>query len=120
MTTAQTTPYLRESTDQWQSCIEACVECWLACEMCSDACLDEEPIEPLVRCIRLDRECAEMCQAAARAMVRGSDEAPAICELCATLCDRCAEECERHEHGHCRACAEACRRCAEECRRMAA
>ena len=120
MPTLETTTYLRESTHEWQSCIEACVECWLACEMCSDACLDEENVEAMVRCIRLDRECAEMCQTAARAMVRGSDEAKAICRLCAEICDRCGEECARHEADHCQACAEACRRSAEECRKMAA
>ena len=113
-------PFIRPATERFHSCIEACVECWAACEMCSDACLDEDDVQAMVRCIRLDRECAEICLAAARAMIRGSDQAAAICRACAELCDRCAEECEKHEHDHCRVCAEACRRCAEECRKMAA
>ena len=113
--------YLRPEQEQHHGCIEACVECWIACEMCSDACLDEGNVKEMVRCIRLDRDCAEACQAAVRAMVRGSGMAAELCRACAALCDACAEECERHEHhDHCRLCAEACRRCAEECRRMAA
>lgn len=113
-------PYLRPNVERFHACIEACVECWAACETCSDACLSEDDIRAMVRCIRFDRECAEICLAAARAMIRGSDQAAAICRVCAEICDRCAAECERHEHYHCRVCAEACRRCAEECRKMAA
>jgi hypothetical protein len=113
--------YIRSAQERYHQCIEACVACWVACEMCSDACLEEENVKQMVRCIRLDRDCAEACQAAVRAMVRGSESAGEFCRLCAELCERCAEECERHSHhDHCRICAEACRRCAEECRKMAA
>lgn len=96
------------------------MECWIACEMCSDACLDEEDVKMMVRCIRLDRDCADMCRAAVGAMVRGSGNAAEICRACAVACEACAKECEKHQHEHCRICAEACRRCAEECRKMAA
>ena len=114
--------YLRDAQQQHHACIEACVECWTACEMCSDACLHEENVERMVRCIRLDRDCAAICRLAAEAMVRGSDLAARICALCAEICEACGEECAKHadHHDHCRVCAEACRRCAQECRRMAA
>ena len=114
--------YLRQAQEQYHGCIETCVECWVACEMCSDACLDEQNVEQLARCIRLDRDCAEACQMAVRVMVRGGDNVAEVCRMCAAICDRCAEECEKHaaHHEHCRICAEICRRCAEECRRMAA
>jgi hypothetical protein len=121
MSAIELSRYLRSSNQEFHACLEACVECWLACEMCSDACLGEENVSMMVRCIRLDRECAEMCQAAARAMVRGSEMVAAICRACAELCEACAAECESHSHhDHCRICAEACRRCAQECRAMAA
>ncbi len=114
--------YLRDAQQRYHACIEACVECWTACEMCSDACLHEENVEKMVRCIRLDRDCAAICRLAAEAMVRGSEFAARICALCAEICDACGEECAKHadHHDHCRVCAEACRRCADECRRMAA
>lgn len=113
-------PYLRGASEKYHTCMEACAECLVACEMCSDACLSEPNVRELAHCIRLDRDCAEACAAALRAMARGSWQAPQFCALCAELCDRCAEECEKHaaHHDHCRVCAEACRRCAEECRRM--
>ena len=100
--------------------IEACVECLVACNMCSEACLHEEDIKRMVECIRLERDCADACLAALRAMSRNGALAAELCAACAEACDRCAVECERHEAEHCRVCAEACRRCAEECRRMAA
>lgn len=121
MATIELERYLRQGTREFHACIEACVECLVACEMCSDACLDEEHILAMVRCIRLDRDCAEACAAAVRAMARGGPLARKFCGLCAEACRACAEECERHasRHDHCRICAEACRRCEAECRKMA-
>lgn len=74
----------------------------------------------MARCIALDMDCAEICALAAAFMARGSDNARALCGLCAEVCQACGDECGKHRHDHCRRCAEVCRRCAEECRRMAA
>jgi hypothetical protein len=113
--------YLRDAQQQYHACIEACVACWTACEMCSDACLDDEKPGEMARCIRLDRDCADLCRLAAAAMIRGSENARRICALCAEVCELCAKECARHtHHAHCRVCADACTRCAAECRRMGA
>lgn len=103
--------YLRDAQQPYHACIEACVECWTACEMCSDACLHEPNVEQMVRCIRLDRDCAAICRLAAEAMIRGSEMAAPFCALCAEICEACAEECAKHaqHHDHCRVCAEACR-----------
>lgn len=122
MSTIELQPYLRHTNESYHACLEACLECLVACEMCADACLDEENVKTLAQCIRLDRDCAEACAAAARAMVRGGPLVKELCRACAVACEACAEECERHaqHHEHCRLCAEACRRCAEACRRMAA
>jgi hypothetical protein len=100
------------------SCIEACNECAEACEYCADACLDEDDVASLVECIRLDRDCADLCRLVASFLARGSSLSPAIARACADACDACAAECDDHELEHCRACAEACRDCADECRRM--
>jgi hypothetical protein len=70
-------------------------------------------------CIRLDRDCAQLCWAAAAFMSRGSPFLNDLCRLCAEVCGACGEECARHPQDHCQRCAEACRHCAEECRRMA-
>lgn len=114
--------YLRGKATRYHDCIEACVVCLVACEMCADACLNEQDVKMMTACIRLDRDCADACIAAIRAMSRGGPLAAELCRACATACNACAEECERHrgQMDHCRLCAEACRRCADECRKMAA
>ena len=114
--------YLRAKAEQYHDCIEACAACLAACEMCSDACLEEQNIRMMVPCIRLDRDCADACDAAIRAMSRGGPLAALLCAACADACDACAAECEKHSKmaDHCRLCAEACRKCADACRKMAA
>ena len=104
---------------KFQSCITACSDCAVQCFQCASACLDEQDVKMLVHCIKLDRDCAAICQLAVQAMASGSEFAKQICNLCATICDACAVECEKHSTlEHCKKCAEACRKCAAECRKM--
>ncbi|MFD2216162.1 four-helix bundle copper-binding protein [Metabacillus endolithicus] len=104
---------------QYKECIQACLECMEACNVCYSACLKEENIGMMTNCIRLDRECADICSFAAKAMQTNSPFAEQICKLCAEICEACGKECEQHEHEHCTKCAESCFRCAEACREMA-
>ncbi|HSF47902.1 MAG TPA: four-helix bundle copper-binding protein [Burkholderiales bacterium] len=71
-------------------------------------------------CIRLDRDCADICALAAQFMARDSSFARVVCALCADICEACGNECAKHQVAHCQEYADACRRCAEECRTMAA
>ena len=104
--------------------IEALTACAQTCTSCADACLGEEGhLSELVRCIRLNLDCADICEATARVLTRQTAFEPAtaraMLEACAEACRLCAEECERHaEMGmeHCRICAESCRRCETACR----
>lgn len=96
--------------------IESLQKCASACEMCADACLDEDNLSKLVHCIRLDRDCADICATALCLLVRDSSYTEPVIEICEEICAECAEECERHNHDHCRQCARACRRCEEQCR----
>jgi uncharacterized membrane protein len=102
-------------------CIEQCFACALTCTSCADACLAEERVRELVRCIRLDLDCADMCEATGRLLTRQTSSEPQLTRnmlgVCAQACRTCAEECERHaqHHEHCRVCAEACRRCEQAC-----
>ena len=106
------------SHEQFASCIEACHACATACSHCATACLEEADPKPMVRCIRLDLDCAAICRLAAEVMGRGSEHAPIVCGWCAELCEACAEECARHQMDHCQTCAQACRNCAQACRSM--
>lgn len=105
--------------------IEAAMECAQSCFSCADACLGEDDVKMLVRCIRLNLDCAEMCETFARSACRLTEPDVAYlsaqAELCALICRSCGDECEKHakKMEHCRLCAEACRACEAECQRFA-
>jgi hypothetical protein len=102
-------------------CIEQCFACALTCTSCADACLAEEQVTQLVRCIRLNLDCADICGATGRALTRQTSSDPglarSILEACAEACRVCAQECGQHadHHEHCRICAESCRSCEQAC-----
>ncbi len=98
-------------------CIEACFDCAQTCGSCADACLGEEQMADLVRSIRLNLDCSDICLATGLVADRrsGGDVSviQAQLEACRLTCARCADECVRHAemHEHCRICAEVCRDC---------
>lgn len=121
-----THPARAAASEGLAACIEACFDCGQACTACADACLSEPSVADLVRCIRLNLDCADICEATGRMLSRltALDGAGSrrLVEACADACRRCAEECERHAAmgmEHCGVCAEACRRCEETCNALA-
>jgi hypothetical protein len=106
-------------------CIDACLECTRACTSCADACLNEEShVAELAGCIRLDQNCADICDTTARVLIRSPDHDMALTrrmlDACIQACRSCGDECERHAgaFAHCRVCAEACRRCERACQEL--
>jgi len=95
--------------------IQKLMACALSCENCATACLAEEDIAMMANCIKLDRDCADICVLAARLLQRNSDIAHQYLVLCEEICRMCADECGKHQQEHCQKCAEACRDCAEVC-----
>ena len=104
--------------------IEALYDCAQACTACADDCLSEDSVGDLVRCIRINLDCADQCIATGRVLSRQTEYdanvTRAVVEACEQVCRSCADECEAHadHHDHCRVCAEACRRCEQACRRV--
>jgi hypothetical protein len=102
-------------------CINECYDCAQTCIACADACLGEQSVQELTQCIRLNQDCADVCDATGAVATRrtGSNEdlIRSMLDSCAIACTICAEECEKHsaKHEHCRICAESCRRCEEAC-----
>jgi hypothetical protein len=102
-------------------CIDECFDCAVTCTSCADACLGENDVQELVRCVRLNLDCADACDATGRILTRQTapdlDLLRAMIEACGAACRACREQCERHaaHHEHCRLCAEACRRCDKAC-----
>ena len=104
------------SHEQNKGLLEALTKCVAECNHCAAACLDEDDVKMLARCIKLDIDCAEICNLAISFVSRGSEHAEHILDECAEICNECAKECEKHSHmEHCKRCAEACRACAEAC-----
>lgn len=115
----------RTMTQEMKDCMAACISCAHICNRCSDDMIGMEAhhdAKLLSRCIRLCRDCAEICVLAAQWIGRMSLLSTQLCRLCAEVCDACAEECEKHapHHAMCGPCAQVCRRCAELCRQMSA
>ncbi|MBS7564368.1 four-helix bundle copper-binding protein [Mucilaginibacter sp. Bleaf8] len=104
-----------EIKNQYQDVIQKLIDCALACENCASACLQEEDVKMMAGCIRLDRDCADICSQAARLLQRQSDIALQYLLLCEEICRQCAAECGKHQHDHCQQCALACLVCAEAC-----
>ncbi|QQL48954.1 four-helix bundle copper-binding protein [Mucilaginibacter ginkgonis] len=98
-----------------QQLIEKLFACVLACEHCATACLGEENVADMAACIKLDRDCADICAQAARLLQRDSVIGHQYLVLCEEICRLCADECGKHEHQHCKDCAAACTTCAEAC-----
>lgn len=101
--------------NNYQGLIQKIMDCVLACEHCATACLAEPEVQKMVPCIKLDRDCADICTLAARLLQRNSVIARQYLLLCEEICRLCGDECARHETEHCQKCAEACHTCAEAC-----
>jgi Domain of Unknown Function (DUF326) len=102
-------------------CIDECFDCAATCTSCADACLGEPDVPELVRCVRLNLDCADVCEDTGRVVTRQTEPdlglIRAAIEACVIACRACAEECDRHapHHDHCRVCAEVCRSCEQAC-----
>src|SRR5687768_3667979 len=47
-------------------CIESCFDCAQTCTACADACMAEKNFQELMRCIRLNLHCADLCATTGR------------------------------------------------------
>ncbi len=109
---------INTSVEAYQKCIDACANCMQACEQCLSSCLQEPDVSARIHCIGLLRDCADICDLAARYMSRPSSHAKQLCQLCADICTACGDECDRFQDQHCQNCADSCHACATECRNM--
>jgi hypothetical protein len=107
--------------DLLEQCIEDCIDCAATCTACADACLGEPDVVDLLRSIRLNLDCTDVCEGVGRVLTRQTEPdlrvVRGVTEACVVACRVCAAECEKHaaHHDHCRVCAEVCRRCEQRC-----
>ncbi|UOQ77533.1 four-helix bundle copper-binding protein [Hymenobacter sp. 5516J-16] len=95
--------------------LDALNRCVATCEYCATACLSEEHVHMMAACIRLDRDCADICALTARLVARDSEHAKHLMRECMEVCQKCADECSQHQDQYCQDCATACRACVEAC-----
>jgi hypothetical protein len=100
-------------------CVNTCFDSFQTCTACADACLGEEDIHSLIRCIRLNQDCADVAGTTGRILVRLTMPDWSILrsqlQACADACHECAGECEQHRqtHDYCRLTMITCRECEE-------
>ena len=70
--------------------IGECFACAITCTSCADACLAEEDVKELVRCIRLNLDCADVCDATGRTLTRQTSSEP---RLARSMLEACAQAC---------------------------
>ncbi|MCF4100886.1 four-helix bundle copper-binding protein [Gillisia sp. M10.2A] len=100
--------------------IHALGNCINHCNYCADACLDEDNVKMMVKCIRTDKVCAEVCAALNQVLATGYTDVNDLVKYCIKVCKACAEECEQHDHKHCQDCAKACNDCVKACQEFLA
>jgi hypothetical protein len=108
-------------------CIQACFECAQTCTACADACMSEQNVAEMVKCIRSNLDCADICDTTGRVLSRHTEYdanlTRAVLAACEMACKTCGDECAKHgEMGmqHCQVCAQACRRCEQACSQLLA
>lgn len=104
-----------EGKEKKQELIHILGECVNTCNHCFSACLKEDNVKMMTDCIRLDKECAEVCSFTIL-MFHKSKFVGKYLELCMSVCEACGEECGKFEHEHCKECAQKCKECAKACR----
>lgn len=90
--------------------------CIAKCNHCFKSCLEESEVQMMAKCIKLDKECAEICSLALSLVSSDSEFVKAILKVCAEACEKCGQECKKHAYPHCQECAKACESCAAVCR----
>ena len=118
-------PEKPSNAEAMSRCINSCFNCVETCTACADACLAERDVEQLVACVRLNLDCAAVCNATGNIMSRANKAGhrqllEALLASCIAFSRACSSECARHadRHRHCQVCAEACTACAAACNDM--
>lgn len=103
-----------------QQCIDECTRCHQTCLSTAKYCLDQGGDHAASSHIVLLLDCAEICQASANFMLRGSEQHKVTCGACGQICRACEQNCRQMgDDATMQQCSEACRSCAESCDRMA-
>jgi len=102
-----------------QACIDACLATYRLCMEGSRHGLEKGGAHASSGHIAILLDCADLCQATAASMMRGSPIHAVLCEACAKACEACSKECAGFDDALMQRCAAACRDCTASCAMMA-
>ncbi len=105
-----------EKNNKLFSCLEECEESCLSTIMHS---LAEESVVVTMEAMVNLMDCEQICSLTRKFILRDSDYAGDIVELCACICEACAKNCRSfHNDEAMHDCAEVCENCAMACREI--
>lgn len=102
-----------------QACIDACLATYRLCMETSQHSLQKGGVHAAPGHIAILLDCADLCQATATSMMRGSPIHTVLCDACAKACEACSKDCASFDDAQIQRCAVSCRDCAASCRMMA-
>lgn len=104
-----------------EECVVVASDCHKICTQTSLYCHQRGGRLSDSRHMRILRDCAVLCAKSVDFLLRRSDLADRVCQICAEACERCAESCDRYAGDEqLEKCAEICLRCARLCEEVAA
>ena len=102
-----------------QACIDACLATDRLCIETSRHSREKGGAHAAPGHIAILLDCADLCQATATSMMRGSPIHTVLCEACAKACEACSKDCAGFDDVRMQRCAASCRDCAASCAMMA-
>ena len=101
-----------------ENLISKTAACFHACNDCFMECLEEEHVKIMRRCIRLCKECAQVCGMTLDLLSDDSYFIKHTLNLCMLVCRECGDECRWHPEESCQKAARACDACRQACERF--
>jgi hypothetical protein len=116
----RSTMHVRGAHQARQEAMRNTQDCEAICVQTVQYCLEAGGAHVESAHLRHLQDCADLCEAATKILLRGSPHNAELATACANLCDHCAASCERYiGDAQLKACANQCRLCAAACRQMA-
>ena len=101
---------IRSAAQHAQQCQAICIDTIQYCLQMGGAHADPAHIKIL-------QDCADICESAAKFMLRASSQHRQVTSACVDICELCAQSCDNFPNdAQMKACADACRACAAACR----
>ena len=95
--------------------VEKLYDCQTMCNYCFNACLEEENVKSMVDCIKLNSECAGICEHVITALSFEDGFSQNVLNVCIKACEACIAECRKHYYLQCFECSKACKECIQAC-----